>query len=91
MLPGIYPYLITGAITAAGGAWNVSIISEVANWGSTKIRAHGLGAYITESYQMGNFAHLALGLVVMCVFVLLLNRLVWRPLYRLAETKFQVE
>lgn len=91
LLPGIFPYYITGAITAAGGAWNASIVAEVANWGSEKVEAIGLGAYIAEYTSVGNFTHIALGIGMMCLFVLTLNRLVWRPLYVYAENRFLLE
>jgi NitT/TauT family transport system permease protein len=85
ILPGIFPYYITGAITAAGGTWNASIVAEVVSWGHTKLTATGLGAYIAQYAEAGDFVHLALGIGVMCVIVLLCNRLIWRPLYVLAE------
>ncbi len=91
ILPGIFPYYITGAITAVGGAWNASIVAEVVSWGDTKLVATGLGAYITEYTSSGDFFHVALGISMMCVFVLILNRLVWRPLYVLATTRFQLD
>lgn len=91
ILPGIFPYYITGAITAAGGTWNASIVAEVVSWGDTKLTATGLGAYITEYATKGDFVHLALGVGVMCLLVLLLNRLIWRPLYVLAERKFLLD
>ncbi len=90
ILPGIFPYYITGAITAVGGAWNASIVAEVVSWGDTHLAAVGLGAYISQHTHTGNFLHMALGIGMMCVFVLILNRLVWRPLYVLAETRFQL-
>ncbi len=82
LLPGIAPYLITGAMAAAGGAWNASIIAEVVSWGDIHLRATGLGAYITEYAHRGDFIKLALGLFVMCFYVLLINWVIWRPLYR---------
>ncbi len=91
ILPGIFPYYMTGLITAAGGAWNASIAAEVVSWGNNKLVATGLGAYISECMNTGNFLHMAVGIGVMCVFVLLLNRLFWRPLYVLAETRFQLD
>lgn len=90
-LPGIFPYYITGAITAAGGAWNASIVAEVASWGNATLRATGLGAYITEYTAAGSFSHIALGISMMCVLVLILNRLLWRPLYVYAENRFLLE
>ena len=88
ILPGIYPYYITGAITAAGGAWNASIIAEYVSWGDTTLTATGLGAYITEFTTAGDFPRIALGIGVMCLYVLLFNRLLWRPLYDLAQRRF---
>jgi NitT/TauT family transport system permease protein len=91
ILPAIFPYFITGAMTAAGGAWNASIVAEVVSWGSHTLKATGLGAYISETTQAGQTAQEALGIVVMCLFVIVINRLVWRPLYRLAEERFHIE
>ncbi|HTM64665.1 MAG TPA: ABC transporter permease subunit [Gammaproteobacteria bacterium] len=91
LLPSIFPYYITGAITAAGGAWNASIVAEVADWGNEKLVATGLGAYISEYTTKGMFAQTALGIGVMGILVLLINRLVWRPLYVLAENKYLME
>lgn len=91
ILPGIFPYYMTGAITAVGGAWNASIVAEVIEWGNVKLTATGLGAYITEYTAAGNFPHIALGIGMMCLFVLVYNRLIWRPLYVLAVTRFQLE
>jgi NitT/TauT family transport system permease protein len=90
LLPGIFPYYITGAITAAGGAWNASIVAEVASWGDQKLVATGLGSYISEYTAAGDFVHIALGIGMMCCLVLVFNRLVWRPLYVLAETRYQL-
>ena len=86
-LPGILPYFITGAITASGGSWNASIVSEVAKWGDDKLAAHGLGAYIAQATDAGNFQRVVLGVVVMSLYVLLCNRLVWRPLYAYASRR----
>lgn len=91
LLPSIFPYYITGAMTASGGAWNASIVSEIATWGNETVVATGLGAYISEYTNAGKFAHTALGIGVMCLLVLLINRLVWRPLYVYAENRFLVE
>lgn len=91
ILPGIFPYYMTGVITAAGGAWNASIAAEVIHWGQTKLVATGLGAYISESTEQGNFLHMAVGIGVMCILVLFFNRLLWRPLYVIAETRFQLD
>lgn len=86
ILPAIYPYYITGAITAVGGAWNASLVAEVVNWGGITLHSTGLGAYIAN--YTGDYPHTTLGVSIMCLFVLLLNRLIWRPLYQHAETRF---
>lgn len=90
ILPGIFPYYITGAITAAGGAWNISIIAETVQWGHIHLQATGLGAYISQATVRGDFPRLMLGIIVMALYVLVINRVLWRPLYRLAEERFQV-
>lgn len=87
LLPGIAPSFITGAITAAGGAWNASIIAEVITWGQTKLTATGIGAYIQINSENGDFLRVALGTIVMCIIVLLINRLFWKPLYDMAMDK----
>ena len=91
ILPGIFPYYVTGAITAAGGAWNTSIVAEVASWGSVTLHATGLGAYITQYSKAGNFPFIVLGMSVMCFYVLFLNRFVWRKLYILAMNRYALE
>jgi NitT/TauT family transport system permease protein len=91
MLPGILPYYVTGAITASGGAWNASIVSELVQWGDTKVAAHGLGAYIAEYTAAGDFPKIILGIAVMSLFVTLFNRLLWRPLYAYAEAKLRLD
>jgi NitT/TauT family transport system permease protein len=85
MIPGIFPYYVTGAITASGGSWNAAIVAEVAAWGDTRLTAHGLGAYIAEATGRGDMPRVVLGVVVMAAFVLLFNRLLWRPLYAYSE------
>lgn len=87
-LPGIFPYYITGAITAAGGAWNASIVAEWVSWGNTTLKATGLGEYIQASTIAGDFPKIALGTAMMCIYVLIFNHLIWRPLYRLAQERF---
>lgn len=89
VLPGILPFYITGAMTAAGGAWNASIVAEVVDWGHKTIKATGLGAYISTATTQGNFARIALGISVMCLYVFLINRLIWQPLYHFIEKRFQ--
>jgi NitT/TauT family transport system permease protein len=91
ILPGVFPYYITGAITAAGNAWNTSTLAEIVSWGNTTLQAHGLGAYIMTYSAQGNFPFLVIGICVMSLFVLTLNHLVWRPLYKLAHNRYQLE
>jgi len=91
MLPGIFPYFVTGAITAAGGAWNASIVAEAVSWGDTKITAHGLGAYIAENTAAGDYPRIVLGIAVMSMLVTLFNRLLWRPLYAYAEERLRLD
>ncbi|GEP57730.1 ABC transporter permease [Reyranella soli] len=90
ILPGILPYYVTGALTATGGSWNASIVAEVASWGDTTLQAAGLGAYIADATAKGDYARVVLGIAVMSVMVTACNRLVWRPLYRLAERRFRL-
>lgn len=89
-LPAIYPYLITGLVTAAGGAWNATVVAEVVSWGDTKLAATGLGSYIAAATDAGDFPRLALGIGLMSSFVILFNRLVWNPLYALAERRYRL-
>ncbi len=89
-LPAVFPFYVTGAITAAGGSWNASIVSEVADWGNKHLAAVGLGAYIANATRAGNFARTVLGIMVMSLFVVIINRLFWRPLYARAERKFRM-
>jgi NitT/TauT family transport system permease protein len=90
ILPGIFPYYITGAITASGGSWNASIVAEVASWGDTHLIAQGLGAYIALATEAGDFRRVVLGITVMCVLVTLFNRLLWRPLYAFGERRLRL-
>jgi len=89
-LPGVFPFYLTGAITASGGSWNASIVAEVATWGHEKLTATGLGAYIAKATDAADFRRTALGTVVMSVFVVLINRFFWRPLYTKAERRFRM-
>jgi len=91
MLPAIFPAYVTGAVTAAGGAWNASIVSEVVQWGDTTLRATGLGAYITRWTAEGDAARIALGIGVLCLYVLAFNRLLWRRLYNLAAERLRLD
>ncbi|QIO36848.1 ABC transporter permease [Bradyrhizobium sp. 1(2017)] len=90
MLPGIFPYYVTGAITASGGSWNASIVAEVASWGDTHLKATGLGAYIAGATEAGDFPRVVLGIATMCILVTLFNRLVWRPLYAFGERRLRL-
>jgi NitT/TauT family transport system permease protein len=91
MLPGIFPFYITGLMTAAGGAWNISIIAEVISWGHQHFQARGLGAYVAQVSNQGDFTHLSLGIVVMSLYVVVVNRLFWLPLYRMAQERFRIQ
>jgi NitT/TauT family transport system permease protein len=91
ILPGIFPYLITGLVTASGGAWNASIIAEYFHIKDQTLSTLGLGAEISRATDTGNFPLLLLSTIVMATMVVTVNRLVWRPLYRLAETRFKLE
>ncbi|MER6379587.1 ABC transporter permease subunit [Streptomyces sp. NPDC001250] len=90
IIPGIFPSYVTGGITASGGAWNASIVSEVVAFGGTTLTATGLGAYIAKATESGDYPHLIAGVAVMSLYVVGLNRLLWRRLYRLAETRYSL-
>jgi NitT/TauT family transport system permease protein len=87
LLPAIFPSFVTGAITASGGSWNASIVAEYVSWGDTTLQAHGIGSYIAEMTATGDFPRIALGIGVMCAFVMGFNHFVWRRLYRMAENR----
>ena len=89
-LPGVMPYYVTGAITASGGSWNAAIVAELASWGDTEVRARGLGAYIADATAAGDYQRIVLGIATMCLFVLTINRLFWRPLYYYAERRYRL-
>ena len=89
ILPGIFPYYITGALTASGGSWNASIVAEVVSWGDTKLEAAGLGSYIARATDDGDYHRVVLGVAVMSLYVILFNQALWRPLYRYAERHFR--
>ena len=91
ILPGIFPHYVTGAMAAAGGCWNASIVAEYVEWGNYKIISAGLGQYITQYTLEGDFPRIALGIGVMCIYVLLFNHLIWQKLYSLAEERFTME
>ncbi len=90
MLPGVFPYYLTGAVTAAGGSWNASIVAEAVRWGDAEVTAHGLGSYIAQATAAGDYPRIVLGIAVMSLFVTLLNRLLWRPLYGYAERRLRL-
>ncbi|MDQ2929061.1 MAG: ABC transporter permease subunit [Caldimonas sp.] len=87
LLPAVFPSFVTGAITASGGSWNASIVAEYVTWGDTTLQAQGLGSYIAHMTAIGDFPRIALGIGVMCLFVMAMNHFVWRRLYRLAEDR----
>jgi NitT/TauT family transport system permease protein len=91
ILPGILPYYVTGALTATGGSWNASIVAEVASWGSTKLEATGLGAYIAKATEAGDMPRVILGIMTMSAFVVLFNRLLWRRLYAFGERRLRFD
>jgi NitT/TauT family transport system permease protein len=91
VLPGILPSYVTGAVTASGGAWNAAIVAEAASWGSTRLEAHGLGAYIARATADGDLRRVVLGVAVMAVYVVLFNRLVWDPLFTTAARRLRAE
>lgn len=90
LLPAIMPYYVTGAITAAGGAWNASIVAEIIHWGHTQLVATGLGSYISIQTHQGHFSQIALGVTVMCAFVTLINLVFWRRIYRFVSNRYQL-
>ncbi|MGA8528914.1 MAG: ABC transporter permease subunit [Acidobacteriaceae bacterium] len=91
ILPGIFPFLITGLVTASGGAWNASIVAEYFQLKGHTLATLGLGAQISAASDKGNYPVLLAATMIMALMVVTINRLVWRPLYRLAETKYRLE
>jgi NitT/TauT family transport system permease protein len=91
ILPGIFPAYVTGALTASGGSWNAAIVAEYVKWGNDTVTAHGIGAYIAQATAAGDYPRIVLGVAVMSVFVIFFNRLLWRPLARLAERRFRLD
>ena len=89
-LPAVFPYYVTGALTASGGSWNASIVAEVVSWGNHHIQAHGLGAYIANATTAGDYPRVALGIAVLSVFVIGFNRALWRPMYSFAERRLRI-
>ncbi|WP_379971170.1 ABC transporter permease [Ectobacillus sp. sgz5001026] len=91
ILPGIFPYLVTGGITASGGAWNASIVAEIVSWKENNLIATGLGSYITQATTAGNWPHIIWGIFVMATLVVVVNRFFWRKMYHIAETKYHLD
>lgn len=91
IFPSIFPFLITGIIAASGGAWNASIVSELVSWNNDQLVATGLGSYISKVTEQGDWAGIIVGISVMCLLVVVINRLVWRRLYHLAEVKYHLD
>jgi NitT/TauT family transport system permease protein len=89
-LPAVFPFYVTGAITASGGSWNAAIVAEWVSWGSRNIQAHGLGSYIQNATVAGDFHRIVLGIAVMAFLVTVINRIFWRPLYWYAERKYRL-
>ncbi|UDL95837.1 MULTISPECIES: ABC transporter permease [Lichenihabitans] len=90
ILPGIFPYYVTGALTASGGSWNAAIVAEYVKWGNDKVAAHGIGSYIAQATEAGDFPKIVLGVAVMSICVILFNRLFWRPLFGFAERRLRL-
>ncbi|CAG9183192.1 MULTISPECIES: ABC transporter permease [Cupriavidus] len=87
LIPAVFPSLLTGLVTAAGGSWNASIVAEYVTWGDRTLVATGLGSYIAETTARGDFPRIALGIGVMALFVVGFNRLLWNRLYQLAQER----
>jgi NitT/TauT family transport system permease protein len=90
-LPGIFPHYVTGALTASGGSWNASIVAEAVTWGDKHLEAIGLGSFIARATAAGDYAHVALGVAVMSIFVIAFNRALWRSMYRFAERRLRLD
>jgi NitT/TauT family transport system permease protein len=91
ILPSIFPYLLTGMVTATGGCWNTSIVSEYVNFGGKTVSTIGLGALISQATERGNYPLLLMGTIVMCIVVVGVNKTLWKRLYAISEEKFKVE
>ena len=91
LLPAVFPSYLTGGLTASGGAWNASVVAEVASWGSTTLTASGLGAYIAQQTVQGDHPRVALGIAVMSFYVVLFNRLLWKRLYTFAQQRLALD
>jgi NitT/TauT family transport system permease protein len=91
ILPGIFPYFVTGALTASGGAWNASIVAESVSWGQTHLTAQGLGAYIANETVAADYPRIVLGIAVMSLYVIFFNRVLWRRLYAYGERRLRLD
>src|SRR6202048_679616 len=91
IIPAIFPYYVTGALTASGGSWNAGNVAEYVKWGGDTVSAHGIGAYIAKATADGDYPKIVLGVAVMSMFVIMFNRLLWRPLYGLAERRLRLD
>ena len=91
IIPAIFPYYVTGALTASGGSWNAAIVAEYVKWGDDTVSAHGIGAYIAKATADGDYPKIVLGVAVMSIFVIIFNRVLWRPLYGLAERRLRLD
>ncbi|GAW67862.1 sulfonate ABC transporter permease [Geoanaerobacter pelophilus] len=90
LLPGIFPSLVTGLVTAAGGTWNASIVAEIVTWGNTTLTATGLGSYIAVWTEKGDYPRIALGIAVMSIYVVVLNRFFWQKLFTVSQTRYRL-
>ncbi|HVB90133.1 MAG TPA: ABC transporter permease subunit [Beijerinckiaceae bacterium] len=90
ILPGVFPYYVTGALTASGGSWNAAIVAEYVRWGNEKVAAHGIGAYIAKATEAGDYPRIVLGVAMMSIVVILFNRLIWRPLFAFGERRLRI-
>lgn len=91
ILPSIFPYYVTGIITASGAAWNASIIAEVASWGDHKLSAVGIGAYISKATVAGDYPRIILSIAIMSIYIVFLNRFFWRPVINIATRRFSLD
>lgn len=91
ILPGVFPYYVTGALTASGGSWNAAIVAEVASWGSTTLHAEGLGSYIADATTAGDYPRITLGIAVMSLYVIAFNRTLWRPMFSFAARRLRLD
>ena len=91
LLPAVFPSYLTGGLTASGGAWNASVVAEVANWGATTLTASGIGAYIAQQTVRGDHPRVALGIAVMSLYVVVFNRLFWKRLYAFAQRRLALD